>query len=43
METSENKKLIEEITEKLKGLTYANAMQTLEYVQRDLERVLILS
>ena len=43
VEETKNEKLIEELTEKLKGLTYANAIQTLEYVKRNLERVLVLS
>ena len=40
---TKNEKLVEDLTEKLKGLTYANAIQTLEYVKRNLERVLVLS
>lgn len=43
IEETKNEKLIEELTEKLKGLTYSNAIQTLEYVRRNLERVLVLS
>jgi hypothetical protein len=42
-EANKNTELIKELTEKLKGLTYANAIQTLEYVKRNLERVLVLS
>jgi len=43
VEETKNEKLIEDLTEKLKGLTYANAIQTLGYVKRNLERVLVLS
>jgi hypothetical protein len=42
-EESRNLELVKELTEKLRGLTYSNAIQTLEYVKRNLERSLTLN
>jgi hypothetical protein len=48
MQTSESKdnqvsSLVKETTEKLKGMTYSNAMLVLKYVKRELELNLTLN